>query len=71
MDEGLQHQRPNCINAIRNGAPDAALLAAAVEFLSKGEGLHRIRVNGKSMDRKAVATALSRVTRPNRESTDG
>jgi hypothetical protein len=59
MDEGLTHQRANCINAIKNGLPDDALMAAAIEFLSKGEGLHKIRVNGKMMDRKAVAAALS------------
>ena len=58
MDEGIQHQRPNCINAIKNGLPDRALIRAAIEFLMRGEGLHKIRVNGKMMDRIAVATAL-------------
>jgi hypothetical protein len=61
LDEGLGGQRANCINAIRNGNnTDPALLAAAVEFLNSGEGLHKIRVNGKMMDRKAVAAALTR-----------
>lgn len=57
-DEGLKHQRPNCINAIRNAIPDPALMAAAIEFLSKSEGLQKIRVNGKMMGRKAIAAAL-------------
>jgi hypothetical protein len=60
LDEGLGGQRANCINAIRNGNTDPALLAAAVEFLNSGEGLHKIRVNGKMMSRKAVAAALTR-----------
>lgn len=59
MDEGLTHQRANCINAIKNGLPDDALMAAAIELLSKGEGLHKIRVNGRMMTRKEVAAALS------------
>lgn len=59
MDQGLTHQRPNCINAIKNGLPNEALMAAAIEFLSTGESLHKIRVNGKMMDRRAVAAALS------------
>ncbi len=58
-DQGLAHQRPNCIAAIRNGAPEPSLLAAAIEFLSSGEGLHKIRVNGEMMDRKQVALALA------------
>lgn len=59
MDEGLAYQRGNCINAIKNGLPDDALMAAAIEFLSTGEGLHKIRVNGKMMDRKDIAAALT------------
>jgi hypothetical protein len=67
LDEGLGHQRPNLINAIRNtlsAQPDAAVLSAAVEFLSNGEGLHKIRVNGKMMDRKDVAAALRQSPSP-------
>lgn len=58
-DEGLQSQRTNCINAIKNGVPDHALMSAAIEFLKSGEGLHKIRVRGNMMDRKAVAAALT------------
>lgn len=58
LDEGLEQQRANCINAIRNGLPDPTLIAGAIEFLRKGDGLHKIRVNGKMMDRKAIAEAL-------------
>lgn len=62
LDEGLEGQRANIVNAIKNGRdarPDAALLKAAIEFLSKGEGLHKIRVNGKMMARKQIAGALA------------
>jgi hypothetical protein len=58
-DEGLKHQRPNCINAIRNGMPDAALINAAIDFMNSGEGLFKVRVNGVMMNRKQVARALS------------
>ena len=63
VDCGLQYQRANCINAIKNGIADDALLAAAVEFLSNGEGLHKIRVNGKMMTRRELALALSPAVR--------
>ena len=63
LDEGLEGQRANCINAIKNGLPDPALMAAAIEFLSKGNGLHKIRVNGVMMDRKTVAATLSSTDR--------
>jgi hypothetical protein len=71
LDEGLTYQRANCINAIQNGLPDPALMAAAVEFLSKGEGLHKIRVNGKMMDRKGVAAALCASNSGNAQSQSG
>lgn len=62
LDEGLSQQRPNFLNAIAGvinpNAADDDLIAAAVEFLNHGEGLHKIRVCGKLMDRKQVADAL-------------
>lgn len=61
-DEGLRSQRENCINAIRNAtfvAPSAAVVSAAIEFLNTGEGLHKIRVDGKMMTRKQIAKALT------------
>lgn len=58
-DEGLEGQRSNCINAIQNGMPDSGVLNAAIEFLSSGQGLHKIRVHGRRMDRTAVAAALA------------
>lgn len=38
---------------------DGPLVDAAAEFLRSGEGLHKIRVNGKMMTRADVANALS------------
>lgn len=64
-DEGLQGQRTNCINAIRNATfvvPNERVVSAAIEFLNSGEGLHKIRVNGKMMTRKDVARALTAST---------
>lgn len=57
-DEGLSQQRPNCIAAIETAmVGHRELVKAAIEFLQHPAML-RIRVNGRSMDRRQVALGL-------------
>lgn len=57
LDEGLEGQRANCVNAIANAIVDPALMRAAVEFLRCG-GLHKLRVHGEWMTALDVANAI-------------
>lgn len=58
-DEGLQGQRANIINAIKNGYPDPTVVNAAAELLRK-PAIHRIKIGGKGdgKTREQVADLL-------------